>query len=305
MNDYATIGFSSLHLLILVVFFSGVALGSLFFRAFTARLVNGFLMMASLQILTGFSILFSYVLVTLIAPTVHQLSLNASTWSGTVAFQIFLVASLLLIPAFITGIFLPLSARIYTRRIRKTGRSLGRLNFLYYAGTIAGLLVTKYILLPIAGYYVCLLMLVLISLLSGIYLLLRDSKAYTGFQIKLYLITLGCITGVFFILLRLGWIEPGSAARLESIRARHEGSSVVASLIERTPDKLALSVNGITNLETGKEGLSVQQFPALLPCILVQPLRSSLVVGFGMGFTASLLEYCQVPDLLFRKFIPS
>jgi predicted membrane-bound spermidine synthase len=304
MYDYAAIGLSSLYLLILVVFFSGIALGSLLFRTFTARLVNGFLMMASLKILTGFSILFSYVLFTLIAPSVHQISLNASSWSETVACQILMVSSLLLIPAFITGIFLPLSARIYSRRIQKTGRSLGRLNFLYYTGILAGLLVTQYILLPIAGYYVSFLMLILISLLSGIYLLLRDSRLIRVFRLSYTMITLGCVTGVLFVLIRLGWIEPGAAARQESIRDWHEGSSVIASLIDRTPDQLALSVNGITNLETGKEGLCVQQLPALLPCILVHPVRSSLVIGFGMGFTASLLDYCQVPDLVISEVYP-
>ncbi len=147
-------------------------------------------------------------------------------------------------------------------------------------------------------------MLILITLLSGIYLLLRDSRLIRVFRLSYTLITLSCITGVLFVLLRLGWIDTGAIARQEAIRDRHEGSSVIASLVEKTPGRLALSVNGITNLETGEEGLCVQQLPAFLPCMLVNPVRSSLVIGFGMGFTASMLENCQVSDLVISEIYP-
>jgi len=155
--------------------------------------------------------------------------------------------------------------------------------------------------MPLAGYYVSFLILILIALLSGIYLLLRDSRLIRVFRLSYTVITLGCITGILFILLRLGWIDTGTAASKELIRDRYEGSSIIASLIEKSPDRLALAINGIPVLETGKEGLCVQQLPALLPCVLAHPVRSALIIGFVMVYTAVMLENCQVSDLVITE----
>ena len=85
---------------------------------------------------------------------------------------------------------------------------------------------------------------------------------------------------------------------------KHEGSSVIAGLIDMEHSTTALVINGVPDLETGKEGLLAQEIPAILTCITGQPVKFSLVIGFGMGLTAATLEASQAPHMIISEIYP-
>jgi spermidine synthase len=301
--DYATIGHSYVNILVISVYLAGLAFGSTLYKSITRRMVNGYLMMASLEILTGFAILFSLVLFSITAPMMHEKGLQPASWLNIVAFQLIPVSSLLLLPALITGLLLPLTGRLYARRIQYSGRNTGRLYSLYFTGAWFGLLVTNYILIPIIGSFYTSFVLILIALLSGIYLLYKDSRLIRGFRLSYSATTLACITGVLFACIKMGWLDKGPDRNTEAVRGQHEGSAKV-SLYVKPDNKLSLTIDGIVNLETGTDGSRVQQIPVFLSCVMSQSVQSSLVIGFGMGLTAAALEDCDVPAIYVTEVFP-
>jgi spermidine synthase len=304
LNNYTAIGLPYLYILIFTVYFAGLALGSGFYRIVTARMVNGYLLMASLEFLNAFVILFSISLVSVSGPAFIQVSINAVSWWRTVTYQLIPVVSFLLFPAFVTGLLLPLSGRIYSRRILHLGRNMGKVNALFYNGALSGLLITPFILIPLIGSVYSCFFLILIMLLCGFYLLFRDSRLIRGFRISYTVMTIACITGILFLLVKLGWINTASDKNGDAIRNVQEGSSARVSLVEKSGGLMCLKIDGVENLETGKNGMCNQQLPAFLSCIMGQPIQSSLVIGFGMGLTASALEACNIPVIHIAEVYP-
>ena len=85
ITEHAILGLSLVHILILAVFFIGIAIGSSMYKRITGGMVNGYLLMASLEILTGFIILFSFLLFTITAPAMQAIAGNADNWGRSAA----------------------------------------------------------------------------------------------------------------------------------------------------------------------------------------------------------------------------
>jgi len=304
INDYAVTGNSYRQLLVISVYLGGLSSGSFFYRAFTRRLVNGYLLMASLEILTAFSILFSVVLMSLTGPVIFQPVSDPVIWWKTTILQLIPVISILFLPAFIMGMLLPLAGRIYPRRLPYMGRNIGRLDFLFFSGAITGIWVSHYFLLPLLGSFYSIFFLILVSLLSGFYLLLKDSRLIRGFRLSYTVVTLALITGILFFLVKSGWINREWILKTGSVSRVQEGSSALVKVYNRPGNMQTLTINGIDNLESGINGLRDQKLPAYLSCILDDEIRSALVVGFGMGLTASAFEDCGIAGIRIAEIFP-
>jgi spermidine synthase len=304
MNTYAVTGLAYLNLIVFSIYFAGIALGSAFYRILTTRMANGYLLMASLEFLNGFALLFSFSLLSVNGPAILHVVEPADTWWNTVIYQILPVASLLVFPAFISGLLFSLAGSVYIRRIQHSGRNIGKLGSFYFTGTLAGVVITPFILLPLIGSVYSCFALILISLLCGFYLLLRDSRLIRGFRISYTVITMACASGLLFSLVRSGWINTFLHKNTESVRTMLEGRSARVSLVEKNGGTLSLYIDGIENLASGRDGMFNQQFPAFLSCVLNPHIQSSLVVGFGMGYTASALESCNVPLIHIAEVYP-
>jgi len=300
ISEYSILTLSQVNLLILSVFFIGLALGGSMYKRITGGMVNGYLLMASLEILTGFVILFSFLLFTITAPAMQTLAGNSENWGKAAAFQVIAICSLILLPAMITGILLPLAARIYPRRIQHAGRNIGKLGSLFYMGIMFGVVITHYILLPFVSSFYCIFGLMGVALLSGIFLLFRDSRLIRGFRLSYTAISVAFLTGILFGAVKLGWIHPGNGERL--ITHKQEGSSTLVTLRDMGDGGKALYIDGVNNQATGKE--QVQVLPAIFSCVMGQPAQSSLVIGFGTGVIASTLEDCDIPSINIAEVYP-
>jgi spermidine synthase/MFS family permease len=300
ITEHAILGLSQVNILILVVFFTGLATGSSMYNKITGGMANGYLLMASLEILTGFIILFSFLLFTIAAPAMQAIAANTYNWGRSAAYQLVAICSFILLPAMITGILLPLSARIYPRRIQHSGRYIGKLGSLFYMGVVFGVVITHYILLPFVSSFYSVFVLIGVALLSGIFLLLRDSRLIRGFRLSYTAISVACLTGILFGAVKLGWIQPGNDER--QITQKQEGSSALVTLRNLNDSLEGLYIDGVINQVTGKE--QVQMLPAIFSCVMGQPAQSALVIGFGTGVVASTLEDCDIPSIYIAEVYP-
>jgi spermidine synthase len=299
ISEHAVLSLSLVYILILAVYFVGLAIGASLYKKITAGMVNGYLLMASLEILTGFIVLFSFMLFTITAPAMQSIAGNNAGWERSAACQLITICSFVLLPAIITGILLPLAARIYPRRIQHAGRNIGKLGSLFYSGAMIGVVITHYILLSFVSSFYSVFVLIGLALLSGIFLLLRDSRLIRGFRLSYTAISLACLTGILFGSVKFGWIHPGNDTRL--ITKKQEGSSSLVTLKNVNKGDQGLYIDGVINQLTGSE--EVQALPAIFSCVMGQP-QSSLVIGFGTGVTASTLEDCDIPSIYIAEVYP-
>ena len=300
--EYVFVGLSFVHLLIFCIFFAGLALGGSVYKRITTGMVNGYLFMASLEILTGFIVLFSLLLFTIVGPSVQTLAIHSGIWWKSMIWQAIAISSFLLFPALITGILVPLAARVYPRQIQYSGRNIGKLGSLFYTGALSGVVITHYILLPFIGSFYSVFLLILVALLSGIYLLLMDSRLIRGFRLSLTAISIACITGLLFAAVKMGWISPGNDVDTQLITRTQEGSSALVTLHDLKNGDQALYIDGIENQIVGNERRL--ELPAILSCVMNEPIQSSLVIGFGTGVVASTLEDCEVPSIIIAEVYP-
>jgi spermidine synthase len=303
ISAYSTLGLSYLHLLILSVYFAGLALGAIIYKRVTAGMANGYLLMASLEILTGFVILFSYLLFTITAPAMQDIARHSGgIWWKSVSCQLIACSSLLLFPALITGLLLPLAASIYPRRMQHAGRNIGRLGSLFLTGTLFGVIITHYIFLPLLGSFYSFFLLMMTALLSGIFLLFRDSRLIRGFRLSYTAISVACITGILFFMVRMGWINQGIINNSNPVISKQEGSSALVTIRDLKHGNKGLFIDGIDNQVNGIT--QEQQLPAIFSCAMNQAAQNALVIGFGTGIIASVLENCDIPSIRIAELYP-
>jgi predicted membrane-bound spermidine synthase len=300
ITEHAILSLSQVHILIPAVFFAGMAMGSLMYRRITGGMVNGYLFMASLEILTGFVILFSFLLFTITAPAMQEIAESNPGWGKSVACQVLSICSFIFLPALITGILLPLAARIYPRRIQHAGRNIGKLGSLFYSGIVFGVIVTHYVLLSFVSSFYSVFVLIGVALFSGIFLLYRDSRLIRGFRLSYTAISVAFLTGILFGAVKLGWIHPGNSTNLTT--QKQEGSSALVTLQNLDNSHEGLFIDGVNNQLTGNE--QIQVLPAIFSCVMAAPARSSLVIGFGTGMIASTLEDCDIPSIYIAEIYP-
>jgi predicted membrane-bound spermidine synthase len=300
ITEHAILNLSLVHILTLSIFFIGMVIGSSIYKRITGGMVNGYLLMASLEILTGFIILFSFMLFTITAPAMQQISGNSASWGRSAVFQVIAISSFILLPAIITGILLPLTARIYPRRIQHSGRNIGKLGSLFYMGVLFGMVITHYILLPFVSSFYSVFVLIGVALLSGIFLLFRDSRLIRGFRLSYTAISVACLTGILFGAVELGWIHPGNDESL--ITQKQEGSNALVTLRNLNDGHQGLYIGGVNNQVIGKD--HIQMLPAIFSCVMSPPAQSSLVIGFGTGVIASTLEDCDIPSIYIAEVYP-
>jgi len=128
---------------ILVVVLTGLAVGSLLYRAFLARSANQMKWLAAIELLAGPVVIASL----LTGAEVAMGDRHSSIVAGIVlsegdtcfkAYSIWLVAATVFVPVSLLGVVFPLIAGAYAKRVDTVGRSLGRIYAVNTLGSIAG-----------------------------------------------------------------------------------------------------------------------------------------------------------------------
>ncbi len=299
--ENALVGLSLLKMMILSVFFAGLSLGGALYKRITATMVNGYLFMASLEILTAFLLLFSYLLHTLLI-TSFPAPAGEYYWIQAVSRQLLSLTALLLLPATLIGVLLPLSARIYPRRMEQSGKNTGRLGHLFFMGSIFGVLITRGLVFPFGGITYDMFVFIGIALLGGFFLLLRDSRLIRGFRLSYTALSILFISGILFFADKTGWFRASVLTGREKILDEQHGRTSRVTLHEDPAAGKILYIDGVKSVNDGDKHM--QQTPAVLSLVLGPPVKSAMVIGFGTGIVASTLENLDVHSVFIDETYP-
>lgn len=288
---------------VLICFLVGIALGSILIAPRADGVDAGRWFVGS-QIVSAAGVL----LVTALLPRVsYELTvLQARPDKASLVpqhLQLAVVLFTLAVPTIASGAAFPLLVRAITPSASQSGRSLGVLYSSNTIGSIAGSLLTGFILIPIAGseatVYLGLFVTVSVAAIGAMFLM-REV-----FATRALAAALACLTLLVFPGLEMQQVTspPSSQASylvtknqreqsLKNILYFAEGTTAVVTVIASAGQIRGLSLNGL-----GQGGVAPlpPRYPlesalvAFVPLVHAPAARSALVVGFGAGSTVDLL----------------
>ncbi len=233
-------------------------------------------------------------------------------------------ATIVLLPTLFLGALFPLAAAIYQRGRGDAGASVGTVYAANTVGSIAGSLLTGFVLIPAIGSLKAILYAALANAAIGCLALLfgegsagrRAAAALAGaaatVAVALYAtpqweaerMSLG-----FVRLLRSyeyggeglthRMIEKiGRSAQLERLLFYREGRVATVTVVE-TNDRRALLINGKTDATTGTgEDMAQQVMVGQVPLLFVPQAKDVCVVGYGSGVTTNAVLTHPIQEAL-------
>jgi len=168
------------YTIILTVFLSGIAIGSMIFARFFDKVKNRVRFFGCLEIGIGFSAFILVPIVYLLATKVeYSLFLSDFLTCGI----------LMLIPTIFMGATFPIVVKIMTANASSIGHSTGRLYAINTLGCILGSITTGFLLIPVLGIRLSLNVLVGINILIGFFCLFKDAKRKWAFNAIITVVT--------------------------------------------------------------------------------------------------------------------
>jgi spermidine synthase len=281
--------------------------------SFSGRLRRAVLVV---ELLTALSLIFSLFIVNRIpgALVTAGLRLNISTWGGLLTLQILSVALLILLPAFLMGMVMPLvlvwAGNYRGRSVQLVGRSYA----VNTVGAIAGAFGAGFILIPrTSTRFTIIVAAAICVVVAG--LAYRPKADVRDRDLKRALAagaTLALIAVLFLLAPRmhLGSLSVGAYDSLVRVIAKTRGSVADRAgerdgpgehkllMYEEGPtstvsvrkdwDVTSMAINGRTNA-SDREDMPTQVMLGQLPLLLATHPRNGLIVGFASGVTAGAM----------------
>jgi spermidine synthase len=242
--------------------------------------------------------------------------LNVGTWGGLLSLQILSAALLILLPAFLMGMVMPLFL-VWAGQARSdlSVRLVGRGYAVNTIGAIAGAFSAGFILIPKAGTRITILFAAALCLMvAGLAFpaltMFKDrdlSRAFgAGGTVALVIIlflsapalnlddlSIGAYDGLVRVLARArGDIEEKEAAKdgdqTHQLLLYEEGPTSTVS-VRRDWGVISLAINGRTNASDSAGDMPTQVMLAQLPILLAPRLNNGLIVGFATGVSAGAI----------------
>ena len=244
------------------------------------------------------------------------IKLNVGTWSGLLTLQILSAALLILLPAFLMGMVMPL-VLVWAGQARSdlSVRLVGRAYAVNTIGAIAGAFSAGFVLIPKAGTRITILFAAALCLMvAGLAFpaltMIKDrdlSRAFgAGGTVALVIIlflsapalnlddlSIGAYDGLVRVLARArGDIEEKEAAKngdqTHQLLLYEEGPTSTVS-VRRDWGVISLAINGRTNASDSAGDMPTQVMLAQLPILLAPRLNNGLIVGFATGVSAGAI----------------
>ena len=277
----------------------------------------------TVQLLTVASLVLSLVIINKIpiALITAGQRLQISTWSGLLTLQIVCIAFLILLPAFLMGMIMPLvlvwaGDRSHGGDVRQVGRSYA----VNTIGAIAGAFGAGFILIPTVGTRSTILIAAALCLVVAAVAYLpktgdRDIRRAIAIGA-----TVPAVFAIFFIAprLRLDVLSVGAYDSLVRVIAKTRGSvadnanersgpgnhqllmyeegPTSTVTVRRDWDVTSMAINGRTNA-SDREDMPTQVMLGQLPLLLAPQTKNGLVVGFASGVTVGAMLQSPIESL--------
>jgi spermidine synthase len=286
--------------IVLSAFLAGLTLGSIILSIYNPEPRKIPALAGYLLLFVGFSVaislpVFAYLPVIFVK---LRASLNVD-FSFFSAIQYLFVLSIILPPTAAFGALFPLLAR-YFSRLQSVGHQIGRVYLWNSFGTIGGVVLTGFFVIPLLGIKGTMVFLLFMTIIAAIYLLSGCRELSVTWSRCFVIIAL--LSGIVFTLwwpwkssiLTSGvfryWSRGtqylDSSASVEQLF--YEESSTAVVNVEKEKGLICLKINGKPDAGTGKD-MATQSLLGLLPVVLSASPAEVLVVGVGSGVTIGAL----------------
>jgi len=252
------------------------------------------------------------------------MQLKVSTWDGLLSLQILSAALLILLPAFLMGMVMPL-VLVWAAKARSDSsvRLVGRSYAVNTIGAITGAFCAGFVLIPKAGTRITILFaaalcLIVAGLAFPALTMIKDRDLDRAFGaagavaliIVLFVVTpslnlddlsIGAYDGLVRVLARArGDIEEKNAgkngAESHQLLLYEEGPTSTVS-VRKDWGITSLAINGRTNASDSEGDMPTQVMLAQLPVLLAPRLHNGLIVGFATGVSAGAILHSPIESV--------
>ena len=277
----------------------------------------------TVQLLTAASLILSLLVINKIPVALITAGqrLQINTWSGLLTLQIVCIAFLVLLPAFLMGMIMPLVLVWAGDRVKGGSvRLVGRTYAVNTLGAIAGAFGAGFILIPTVGTRSTILIASAMSLVVAA-VAFQPKKGDRDIRRAVAIgATVSAVFAMFFIAprLRLDVLSVGAYDSLVRVIAKTRGS-VADSASERSGpgnhqllmyeegptstvtvrrdwDVTSMAINGRTNA-SDREDMPTQVMLGQLPLLVAPNTKNALVVGFASGVTVGSMLQSPIESL--------
>lgn len=274
----------------LTTFLSGIGLGSLLAARFSDKLKRPLLIFGLAEIMIGFGAIATIPMFArlfyLLRPELYGENSATPVWMKfTFSF------SAMFLPTLVMGAVFPIVGRIYTRSLKKVGRSIGNLYSLNTVGSILGSAAAGFVLVPLLGIQKGILLLSLLQVSIGLIMIVASPEVRLAGKVSLAMV-------IAPIALTLVIIAPVSGNTYSSAHRPNmpNGSSIyyregvgnIVEIIQEHEGNRFLILDGGVNTSTSPDGvgLRIHRLMSQLPLLLHKNPQSILLIAFGSGITA-------------------
>ncbi|MFQ5451246.1 MAG: fused MFS/spermidine synthase [Nitrospinaceae bacterium] len=217
-------------------------------------------------------------------------------WTGYIANAFLLVTGIILLPAVVGGMILPLLWKLFESP--GVGTRIGEMNAVNTLGTITGSLAAGFLAVPLLGLWNS------VALVSVFYLLLADMGLrflhYSGFRRKMKIAVyalLLCIMVTHPAKLPVQKLNPN-----EYLAFLKEGSQATVAVIDKVGSRI-LKVNNHYTLG-GINPILIEEMQGQLPLLLHNGPESAAFIGLATGITAGAAVPFSLKEIHIAEIVP-
>jgi spermidine synthase len=232
-----------------------------------------------------------------------RVSSEAGRYQAGYGFCLAMVLLVVALPAFFMGWAFPLVNAFCQRYFATVGGQVGRLYLFNTLGAVAGSVLQGFVLTPRIGIQNSLMLVCGLSMLSGLFLLWRQSEARLLRPMLLAPVALAALWWALppdFLMDRYSFHAEGD----DRVVYRHEGRNESILVLESADGAIrSLNTNGFSMSDTSPAAQRYMRLMAHLPLLIHGDPRTALVIAYGVGNTAHAvslhdsLERIDVVDL--------
>lgn len=289
---------------ILIIFLTGISIGSFIFAKYLNNKKQPLLLLAICQTAIGV-----YVIITaLFLNELPSLLFSIRNILGIPVLRIFIPGLLLsfviaFLPTLFMGISFPLICKICTQKIDNLGHNVGKVYFINTIGGIIGSLIAGFVLIPVFGVLKSIISVAFINLLLGMALIVLEPDLQRKTR---FIVVNCCIIFIGIFLARLGMKNPmvlppsmfRTPTRSDKIlyyKETSQGTVIVSE--DRFTRIRACYINNSAVCGTTYDALKVVKMLGHLPFFINPDAQNALIIGFGIGITASAVAEHDVGQI--------
>ncbi len=297
--------------LMMLAFLAGIGLGSIAISPFVGRFRDPVLIFSLFEVLMGLTAIAGvHIFNKLPYLYVRMLDLLRSEGSHFFTAQFLISTVIIMIPCLFMGAILPVVVRIFRSSGIGAGENIGRIYFVNTIGTIAGSLLTGFVLIPSIGIHKCLLFGGVLSVAIGVSALFVSIKG--RITVRLATAVTACAVCIFMFykapswdakMMNLGFYNFENIVHSEygdatsNMRELADNSAILDYqeginaniMILKTLDNydISMMLNGKSDASTGMSDMFTQSLSGHIPMFFAENKENVCIIGHGSGITLS------------------